>query len=123
MARTREEIQSETKRLKKEYGDLFDGIAEILLRHDPIDINFGHNTDEYYPEVRSILSAFENVPLTARGDGDCAWRIPAMVRRRACWTERGVSQDRGGDLETVARVAFELSTQTGREIPAPNLNS
>ena len=55
MARTREEIQSETKRLKKEYGDLFDGIAEILLRHDPIDINFGHNTDEYYPEVRSIL--------------------------------------------------------------------
>ena len=55
MGRTREEIQSETNRLKKKYGNLFDKVAEILSRHDPIGINFGHNTDEYHPEVRTIL--------------------------------------------------------------------
>ena len=52
---TRDEIRAETKRLKDEYGSLFDAIAESLFRHDPIGINFEDNTDEYYPEVRTIL--------------------------------------------------------------------
>ncbi|HUQ30599.1 MAG TPA: hypothetical protein VM095_00695 [Pyrinomonadaceae bacterium] len=55
MTKTREEIQAETKRLKAEYGRLFDSAAEILFRHDPIGVNFEDNTDEYYPEVRTIL--------------------------------------------------------------------
>jgi hypothetical protein len=53
--RTKEHIAAETKRLKAEYGRLFDQIAEILFRHDPIGINFEDNTDEYEPEVRTIL--------------------------------------------------------------------
>jgi endonuclease IV len=57
---TREEILAENKRLKMKYGDLFDKIAEILFRHDPILINFGHNTDEYYPEARTILPKLKN---------------------------------------------------------------
>lgn len=52
---TKEEIDAETRRLKDEYGELFDGVAEILFRHDPMGINFEDNTDEYYPEVRTIL--------------------------------------------------------------------
>jgi hypothetical protein len=55
MTRTREEIEAETKRLKAEYGSLFDSVAEILFRHDPVGINFEDNTDEYYPEARTIL--------------------------------------------------------------------
>jgi hypothetical protein len=55
MTSSREDIRAETKRLKAEYGGLFDSIAEILFRHDPICINFEVNTDEYYPEVRTIL--------------------------------------------------------------------
>ena len=55
MARTMEEIKAETKRLQAEYGSLFDSVAEILFRHDPVGINFEDNTDEYYPEARTIL--------------------------------------------------------------------
>lgn len=53
--RTREQIIAERKRLKAEYGELFDRVAEILFRHDPIGINFETNTDEYEPEARTIL--------------------------------------------------------------------
>ena len=53
--RTKEQIELENKRLKAEYGDLFDSVADILFRHDPVGINFEDNTDEYYPEVRTIL--------------------------------------------------------------------
>jgi hypothetical protein len=55
MTRTREQIETQNKLLRAEYGDLFDSVAEVLFRHDPIGINFEHNTDEYYPEVRTIL--------------------------------------------------------------------
>ena len=51
----REEIEAEKKRLKAEYGNLFDSIAEILFRHDPIGINFEDNTDEYESEAETIL--------------------------------------------------------------------
>jgi hypothetical protein len=55
MTKTREEIIAETKRLKAEYGSLFDSIAEILFTHDPIGINFETNTDEYELEARTII--------------------------------------------------------------------
>ena len=55
MTRTKEEIESDNKRLKAEYGDLFDSVADISFRHDPVGINFEDNTDEYYPEARTIL--------------------------------------------------------------------
>ena len=34
--------------------DLVASIEELLFRHDPILINFGHNTDEYRPEAETI---------------------------------------------------------------------
>ena len=52
---TREQIADERRRLKAEYGALFDAMAALLFRYDPIGINFGTNTDEYEPEVRTIL--------------------------------------------------------------------
>lgn len=53
--RTKEEIIAENKRLKAEYGKLFDQVTEILFRHDPIGLDFEDNTDEYQPEARTIL--------------------------------------------------------------------
>ena len=53
--RTKEQIVAENERLKAEYGKVFDQLAEILFRHDPIGINYDDNTDEYEPEVRTIL--------------------------------------------------------------------
>lgn len=55
MARTREEILQERKRLREEYGDLFDATAALLFRHDPAGINFEVNPDEYQSEAGSIL--------------------------------------------------------------------
>ena len=52
---TREEIRAERTELRKKYDELFDQIAEILFRHDPVGINFSTNTDEYEPEVGTIL--------------------------------------------------------------------
>jgi hypothetical protein len=40
MARTREQILEERRHLKKEYGDLFESVANLLFDADPIGINF-----------------------------------------------------------------------------------
>ncbi len=55
MTRTRDEIHESRRRLKAEYGKLFDSIAALLYRHDPIGINFEDNPDEYELEVETIL--------------------------------------------------------------------
>jgi hypothetical protein len=52
---TKEEIDAEHRRLRAEYGALFDDVAAIFFRHDPIGINFEDNTDEYEPEASTIL--------------------------------------------------------------------
>ena len=49
------ELQEEKKRFKAEYGELYFKVSEILFRHDPEGINFETNTDEYEPEVETIL--------------------------------------------------------------------
>ena len=53
--RTKKQIHTEHRRLRAEYGALFDDLATIFFRHDPIGINFEDNTDEYEPEARTIL--------------------------------------------------------------------
>ena len=53
--RTKEEIEADNRRARADYGELFDDVAKILFRHDPIGINFEDNTDEYEPEARTIL--------------------------------------------------------------------
>jgi len=55
MPMTREQIREERRKLKAEYGDLFDSVTALLFRNDPIGINFDENTDEYEPEARTIL--------------------------------------------------------------------
>ena len=41
--------------LLDEYTELYLKVEAILFRADPIDINYGHNSDEYSPEVGTIL--------------------------------------------------------------------
>lgn len=55
MARNREQIAAERNRLRSQYGKLFDATASLLCRHDPVRINLDFNTDEYEPEVGTIL--------------------------------------------------------------------
>jgi hypothetical protein len=57
MNETRAEILESRRRLKSEYGELFDALAALLFKHDPIGMIFegDTNTDEYEPEARTIL--------------------------------------------------------------------
>jgi hypothetical protein len=55
MSRTRDQILESRRRLKAEYTALFDSIAALLYRHDPMGINFEDNPDEYESEARTIL--------------------------------------------------------------------
>jgi hypothetical protein len=55
MARTREEIREERRRLRAEYGALFDGVAALLFRLDPVGISSDGNEDEYEPEAGTIV--------------------------------------------------------------------
>ena len=60
MAMTRE-----TTALREKYGAVFDIVAAILFEADPIDINYKTNTDEYEPEVGTILPRLEHVTSAA----------------------------------------------------------
>ena len=50
-----EDIRARRKALRDEYKGLYDRLAAILFEEDPVGINFEDNTDEYEPEVDSIL--------------------------------------------------------------------
>jgi len=54
-SKTREDILEHRRRVRNEYRDLYDSVVALLFRHDPVGINFECNTDEYEPEVDTIL--------------------------------------------------------------------
>jgi hypothetical protein len=49
------QFEAQKRRLRNQYGALYDEISSILFRHDPIGICSETNTDEYEPEVGTIL--------------------------------------------------------------------
>jgi len=55
MPTIRKEIMEERRRRKAEYGELFNSVAALLFRHDPVGINYDDNTDEYESEAGTIL--------------------------------------------------------------------
>ena len=48
------------KRLKRQYGVLFEQITAALFEADPIGINFKSNTDEYDPEAGTIIPRLQS---------------------------------------------------------------
>jgi hypothetical protein len=43
------------KELRERYAVAYDRLSKILFTEDPVGINFEENTDEYEPEVGTIL--------------------------------------------------------------------
>ncbi len=93
----RERIIEERKRLRSEYRDLFDSVASLLFRHDPIEINFETNTDEYEPEVGTILPRLR----------DCASQEDAL---RVVHEEfaRWFDQDTAGSADRYEEISKEI---------------
>ncbi len=50
-----EQIEFKRKKIRIEYRKFYADVSNILFTHDPIGINFETNTDEYEPEVGTIL--------------------------------------------------------------------
>jgi hypothetical protein len=55
MESERERIKRERDVVRLKYGSLFERITTLLFEGDPMGINFETNTDEYEPEVETIL--------------------------------------------------------------------
>jgi hypothetical protein len=53
--RTTEDIRLEHAELRRRFHEAYDRLEALLFQEDPIAINFGDNTDEYAPEVGTIL--------------------------------------------------------------------
>ena len=51
----RARILSDWSAIKKQFGALYTDVLALLFKADPIGINFKDNTDEYEPEVDTIL--------------------------------------------------------------------
>lgn len=85
MSRTREQILEARRRLRVEYGNLFDSVAALLFRHDPVGINFDENTDEYQPEAETILPRLRALATLPRMCSVscmrslCAGSMPALL--------------------------------------------
>ncbi|HEX3251657.1 MAG TPA: hypothetical protein VHS05_19635 [Pyrinomonadaceae bacterium] len=86
MSTEREKIQARRKALRREYGELYDRLSRLLFERDPIGINFEHNTDEYEPEVDTILPRLHSCtgPEDVRRvvhEEFCAGSMPTMPAR------------------------------------------
>jgi hypothetical protein len=95
--RSADDIAQKRAELRTQYRDAYDRLASLLFDEDPIGINFGDNTDEYEPEVGSIL------PLLAscRGLAD----IQRVVHSEFCsW----FGDDTAGPPEKYAGVASRI---------------
>ena len=82
---------------RRRYGRAFDLLSRILYEEDPIGIAFGDNTDEYEPEVRTILPR-----LAACGSVE---EVREVVHEEFV---RWFEEDTAGDPETYAATARRI---------------
>jgi len=100
MPTTREEILEERRRLRAEYGQMFDSVAALLFRCDPIGIAFeNENTDEYEPETGTILPRLRE----CKSDDDVRRFVHEEFVR---WFEAG----NAGPEESYSEIASEIWT-------------
>jgi hypothetical protein len=97
MLRTRQEILDNRRRLKSEYGELFDSTAALLFRLDPIGINFEENTDEYEAEVETILPRLRD----CHSDDDV---LQVVHEEFVCWFDLATA----GPRESYKKIASEI---------------
>ena len=61
----RQKIRLKRKLLKQRYQSLYDKLAKILYRHDPVNIGDGMPEDEYELEVSTILPRLKSATSQA----------------------------------------------------------
>ena len=91
------DLKAEHRRLRDEYGSLFDEITAMLFRHDPIGLDFEDNTDEYECEARTILPRLK----TCRSADDVLTVVHEEFQR---WFD----PDTAGPCEKYAAIANDV---------------
>jgi hypothetical protein len=82
---------------RAQFGVLFDEVSQALFQADPVGIGFGANTDEYEPEVGTIL------PRLA--DCKSASDVTGVVHEEfVCWFDAGTA----GPASRYERVAATI---------------
>jgi hypothetical protein len=87
---TREQIVREREALKAQFGPAYESLLRVLFEEDAEGLNFGDNTDEYDPEVRTILPRLANCSSVddvqdVVSEEFRRWFGPAPVERRAAY--------------------------------------
>jgi hypothetical protein len=78
------------EKLKKENSNLYTKIEKILFEHDLMGVNFGDNTDEYAPEVDTIIPRLKSA--TSADD------VSSLIKEEFCtWFGDDIAQN----IETV----------------------
>jgi hypothetical protein len=90
-------MNAEREQLKNKYKSLFNQMAQLLFEADPIGINFESNTDEYDPEVGTILPRLEG----AQSADD----VQTIVHEEFC---RWFGQDTAGTREHYAAMSQQI---------------
>ena len=49
-------LQNIYKEIKEQQPELFKAVSDLMFKHDPIEINFETNADEYDPEAGTVIS-------------------------------------------------------------------
>jgi hypothetical protein len=96
---SREESKRRRSELKVEYATLFASFAEILFRLDPAGINFEVNSDEYEPEVGTILPRI--IDATSVDE-----IVPVLRDELSRWFGAGIPRP-GITYEEIARELYE----------------
>jgi hypothetical protein len=99
MRTKRDKILAERKELRRQYGELYDRLSRLLFAADPIGINFDDNTDEYEPEVGSILPRLR----TCSSAGD----VQKVVHEEFC---RWFDADQAGPLDAYEKIGRDIWT-------------
>jgi hypothetical protein len=93
----KDRLHAERRRLRHEYGHIYDRISELLFAWDPKGINFGDNTDEYEPEVDTILPRLR----TCKSAED----VQRVVFEEFC---RWFGEDEAGPLAMYERTGHDI---------------
>lgn len=88
------------KALRDHYQGLYDRLLAILFEEDPVGINFEDNTDEYEPEVDSILPRLKS----CRSASD----VQTVVHEEFV---RWFDADTAGPVERYKKVASRIWTE------------
>jgi hypothetical protein len=95
-----EAIRQQRRELKHAWGSAYERLSSILFVEDPIGINFEHNTDEYEPEVDTILPLLP--ACTSIGD------VRDAVHQEFV---RWFDADTAGSAEAYAHIAERIWTE------------